>query len=129
MSENFEQSIIVCRDLGCLLISFCKRNYQAFLLIKVGIDGGGGFLKIYLSVFDMEYLISSSKVENIDLGKKGIQGTIDSLNSFFWDCLETKTSRKWAKHYNNVIHLPIKSDNLDNNTAVIEDLPPANFIC
>lgn len=63
--ENFEQYTIVCRDLWKffdLILQNKLLESSESLPIKVGVDGGGGFLKIYLSVFDMEYLISSSKV-------------------------------------------------------------------
>ena len=65
MSENFEQYTIVCRDLWKffdLVLQNKLLESSESLLIKVRADGGGGFLKIYLSVFDMEYLMSSSKV-------------------------------------------------------------------
>ena len=46
-----------------LLISFCKRDHwKISLLVKVGIESGGGFLKICLSVFDMDNLVSGSKI-------------------------------------------------------------------
>ena len=65
MSEHFEQSTIVCTDL-CKFFDLVlqKRSLETSksLLVKVGIDGGGGFIKIDLSDFDMENLLSSSKV-------------------------------------------------------------------
>ena len=158
------------------------------LPVKVRIDSGGGFLKISISGFDMDNLISDSKVglskkfkdsgvkkvflvtavpdvlenyqnvkklwlnlgmqnihrrftiatdlkysschlccwcdvEKSDLQKKGTQRTIASLNSLFWDYFEANTSKRKAKHYGNVIQLPIVSSNLDNNTPVTEVLP------
>ena len=65
MSEHFEQSTIVCTDL-CkfvdLVLQKTSLENSKSLLVKVGIDSGGGFLKICLSVFDMDNLVSGSKV-------------------------------------------------------------------
>ena len=65
MSEHFEQSTIVCTDL-CkfvdLVLQKTSLENSKSLLVKVEIDSGGGFLKICLSVFDMDNLVSGSKV-------------------------------------------------------------------
>ena len=66
-------------------------------------------------------------VEKSDLRGKWTQRTIASLNSLLWDYFEANTNKKEAKHYDNVIHLPIVSDNLDDNTPVIELLPPSEL--
>ena len=42
----------------------------------------------------------------------------------FLDYFEAHADRKEAKKYGNVIHPPIISDNLDDNTPVIAILPP-----
>ena len=65
MSERFEQSTVVCTDL-CKFVDLVlqKRSLEnsESLLVKVGIDGGGDFLKICLSVFDIDNLVSGNKV-------------------------------------------------------------------
>ena len=65
MIEPFEQSKIVCRDL-CKFVYLVlqKRSLEnsESLLVKVEIEGRGGFRKTHLSVFDMDILISGSKV-------------------------------------------------------------------
>ena len=200
--EHFEQSTVVYTDL-CKFVDLVlqKRSLEnsESLLVKVGIGGGGGLLKICLSVFDIDNLVSGNKVglskkfkdsgvkkvfliatvpdvpenyqnvkklwlnlglqnldrrftiatdlklrnillgmmshsschpccwcdvEKSDLWKKGTKRTIASLNILFWDYFEANTNKKEAKHYSNVIHPPIVSDNLDDNTPVIEVLPP-----
>ena len=65
-------------------------------------------------------------VEKSHLKTKGNQRTIASLNSLFWDYFQANTDKKEAKNYGNVIHPPIISisDNFDDNTPVIEVLPP-----
>ena len=201
MNEHFKESTIVWTDLcnffDLVLQKRLLENSKS-LLVKVGIDNRGGFLKICLSVFDMDNLVSGSKValsnkfkdsgvkkvflvaavsdvlenyqnvkklwlklglqnrdrrftiatdlklcniilgmmlhsncrpccwcsvEKSDLRKKGTQRTIAFLKSLFWDYFEANTNKKAAKYYDNVIHLPIVFNNLDNNTPVIEVLP------
>ena len=65
VSKHFEQSTIVCTDL-CKFVDLVlqKRSLEnsKSLLVKVGNDIGGGFLKICPSVFDMDNLVSGNKV-------------------------------------------------------------------
>ena len=79
MSEHFEESIIVCTDL-CKFVDLVlqKRSLETSksLLVKVEIDGGGGSLKIDLSEFDMENLLSGSKV---GLSKKFIDSGLKKV--------------------------------------------------
>ena len=49
------------------------------------------------------------------------------MNSLFWDYFEVNTNKKEAKHYGNVIHLPIVSNNLENKMPVIDVLPPSEL--
>ena len=200
--ENYEQSTVVCTDIPKFIDQIIeKRSLQDCdsLLIKVGIDGGGGFLKFCLGVFDMDNLVSGlqtglakkfkdsgvkkvflvatapgvsedyvnvkkiwlnlglhkmnrkytfatdlklcnvllglmthsschpccwCEIERGNLVNKGKSRTIASLNKLFWDFFEAKTDKSEAKHYGNVIHPPIISDNLDDSTLVIEVFPP-----
>ena len=65
VTEHFEQCTVVCNDLPKFIdLVLQKRSLEdcESLLIKVGIDGGGGFLKICLGVFDMDNLVSDLKV-------------------------------------------------------------------
>ena len=51
-------------------------NVETKLYIWVGLDGGGGFLKICLSVFDVKNLISCTSVvekKYLDSGVKKVQ--------------------------------------------------------
>ena len=63
-------------------------------------------------------------VEKSDLQEKGTQRTIASLNSLLRDYFEANTNKRGAKHYGKVMHLPIVSNNLDNNMSATEVLPP-----
>ena len=51
--ENFEQHVATCRDLNGLVEKVIQeRNInEERMLIKIGLDGGGGFMKICLSIF------------------------------------------------------------------------------
>ena len=53
--ENFDRDVVVCNDLdelACRIIQ--ERNLEeGDLLFRVGMDGGGGFLKVCLNVFDL----------------------------------------------------------------------------
>ena len=66
-------------------------------------------------------------VEKSDFWKRGTQKTIASLNSLFWDYFEENTNKKEAKHYSNVIHFPIVSNNLENKMPVIDVLLPSEL--
>ena len=44
--------------------------------------------------------------------------------NLFWDYFEARTTKKDAKNFGNVIHLPIICDDIENNTPVIQLLPP-----
>ena len=65
VNKPFEQSTIVCADrckfVDLVLLKRSLENSKS-LLVKVEIDSGGGFLKICLLVFDIDNLVSSSKV-------------------------------------------------------------------
>ena len=201
VSENFEQVTVVCKDLSKLVdLVVEERSLQdaKSLLVKIGMDGGGGFLKFCLGVFDIDNLVSrktgiSKKfkdsgvkkiflvatvpnvpenyenvkklwmnmglsnfdrrftiatdlklcnilvglmthsschpccwcdVEKGKLKDKGKRRTIASLNKLFWDYFNANVDKSQAKHYGNVIHPPIISDNLDDDTPVIKILPP-----
>ena len=64
-SEHSEQSTVVCTDLSKFFVLILQKRSlgnSKSLFVKIGIDGGGGFLKICLSVFEMDILVSGSKV-------------------------------------------------------------------
>ena len=44
--------------------------------------------------------------------------------NLFWDYFEARTTKKDAKNFGNVIHPPIICDDIENNTPVIQLLPP-----
>ena len=58
------------------------------------------------------------------LHRKGEQRTIGSLLSLFFDFFESKKDKKEAKHFGNVIHPPMLSDDVYSNTPVISIIPP-----
>ena len=56
IAKNIEQSTIVCSDLPALIehnLQKRQREEGEPLLIKISIDGSGGFLKVCLSIFDI----------------------------------------------------------------------------
>ena len=60
VTEEFEQVTIVCSDLPNLVDVILKERSLEdckSLLVKIGLDGGGGFLKFCLGVFDIENLV------------------------------------------------------------------------
>ena len=54
--KNMEYPTIVCSDLPRLINKVIEKRQREkdFVLIKISIDGGGGFLKICASVFDLD---------------------------------------------------------------------------
>ena len=63
-------------------------------------------------------------VSKENLKVKGKSRTISSLMNLFWDFFDSKVNKKDAKNYGNVIHHPILSDNIEDETPVISVLPP-----
>ena len=63
IEENFHQTTIVCSNLSGLIgviLEKRQRMEEDSLLIRIGIDSGGGFLKICLSVFHIDDPYSKS---------------------------------------------------------------------
>ena len=61
--EHFKNATVISNDLPRLVdLVLKKRSLEDCnsLLIKIGIDGGGGFLKFYMSVFDINNLVSKN---------------------------------------------------------------------
>ena len=52
---NFEQHVVIYNDLNGLVDKIIKeRNIdETNMLIRIDLDGGGGFMKICLSIFDL----------------------------------------------------------------------------
>ena len=59
-----------------------------------------------------------------NLHKKGVARTISSLMNLFWDFFDSKKENKDAKMFGNIIHPPMLSDDISNNTPVLTLLPP-----
>ena len=56
-TESFEQTAIICDDVDSLIGKVIEsRNYldEEDVLVRIGLDGGGGFMKVCLSIFDMK---------------------------------------------------------------------------
>ena len=53
--ENFEQHVIVCNDVNEVVERVIKTREidEDNMIVRIGMDGGGGFMKVCLSVFDM----------------------------------------------------------------------------
>ena len=58
------------------------------------------------------------------LSKKGKSRSISSLMNLFWNWFDSRSDKKDAKKFGNVIHPPILSDHDSNDTPVITILPP-----
>ena len=54
--RNFQQHVVLCNNLNELIDDIIReRNIDdKDLLVRIGMDGGGGFLKICLSVFQLQ---------------------------------------------------------------------------
>ena len=52
--ENFQQNVIVCADINSLIEKIIEERDIADLLIRIGLDGGGGFMKVCLSIFNLD---------------------------------------------------------------------------
>ena len=77
--EHIELPIIVCSNLPALIdiiLQNRKRNIN-FVLIKISIDGGGGFLKLCFSILDINDPCSKS---NSTLSKKILESARFSEN-------------------------------------------------
>ena len=85
--ENFDRDIVVCNDLdelSCRIIQ--ERNLEeGDLLFLVGMDGGGGFLKVCLNAFDLKKDHPSEEDESQTPKKK------KRLDEFFKDSGVKKT--------------------------------------
>ena len=71
LSENFEQPTVLCKKLPELIDAILlkrQKEHKDSVLIRIGIDGGGGFLKICMSIFDMNNPFPSAQEGGI--GKK-----------------------------------------------------------
>ena len=62
-TEHFDKHVVLCNDLDGLIdkVIRCRNLHEDNTLICIGIDGGGGFLKICLSIFDLNEPSSSTK--------------------------------------------------------------------
>ena len=54
--NNFTQNVVVCNDLNGLIDKLILERGidEKNMLIRIGLDGGGGFMKICLSIFELE---------------------------------------------------------------------------
>ena len=59
--ENFYQHTVLCNNIAGLIdeVVDSRQIEQNSMLIRIGIDGGGGFMKICLSIFDILQPISN----------------------------------------------------------------------
>ena len=122
VSEHFEQSTIVCRDL-CKFVDLVlqKRSLEnnKSQLVKVGIDSGHGFLKICLSVFDMDNLVSGSKVGlSMKFKDSGVKKVF--LVAAVPDVPENYQSVK--------LWLNLELQNLDRRFTIATDLKSCNIL-
>ena len=123
VSENFEQCTVVCNDLPKFVdLVLQKRSLEnsESLLVKVGIDGGGGFLKICLSVFDMDNLVSGNKV---GLSKKFKDSGIKKV-------FLIATVPDVSENYINVkkLWMNLGLQNLDRRFTIATDLKLCNML-
>ena len=64
--ENFKQHVATCHDLNGLVEKVIQKMNinEERMLIKIGMDGGGGFMKICLWIFEINESDPSSDNEN-----------------------------------------------------------------
>ena len=101
---------------------FKKRSLEnsKSLLVKVGIDNGCGFLKICLSIFDMDNLVPGSKV---GLSKKFKDSRVNKV--FLIAAVPDVT-----ENYQNVkkLWLNLGLQNLDRRFTIATDLKLCNIL-
>ena len=123
VGKHFKQSTSICTDLYKFVdLVLQKRSLKngKSLLVKVGIDSGDGFLKIYLSVFDMDNLVSGSKV---GLSKKFKDSGVKKV-------LLVATVPNVPENYQNVKKLWLNRglQNLDRRFTIATDLKLCNIL-
>ena len=66
-NKNFEEHLVVCNDINSLIEKMIAHRdiKEENMQIRIGIDGGGGFFKMCLSVFDI-----NEKKEQEDIKKR-----------------------------------------------------------
>lgn len=52
--ENFQQNVIVCTDITLLIEKVIEERDITDPLIRIGLDGGRGFMKVCLSIFNLD---------------------------------------------------------------------------
>jgi hypothetical protein len=69
VTETFDQHVVLCKDLPSLIERVIEERQLVDddkLLTRIGLDGGGGFMKVCLSIFNVTNPISA----DTSLGKK-----------------------------------------------------------
>ena len=199
VEHMISQHTVLCSDVNSLINKVVSlRKLSDHALIRIGLDGGGGFVKVILSVFDLDEhadparlsgstkfkdsgvkkafiigivpnitenyfnmkkiwinlgllrfnrdftIATDLKLCNILLGlmshssthpccwcdiqkgklkNKGVLRTLESLGELFWKFYESQATKKEAKNFGNVIHLPM-FDVEDKTKLVLELVPP-----
>lgn len=76
VTEYLKRTIVFCTDVAGLIDDIIeKRGLSADIIIRLGIDGGGGFLKIAVSVFEIDSSPNTSGVRR-KLFSAGIDSTL-----------------------------------------------------
>lgn len=75
---SFERWTVVCRDLSAFVDNvITERNIDTSeMILKIGIDGGGGFLKVTLSVFDLNESVNTTKTKDSGVKKCFLIGIV-----------------------------------------------------
>ena len=122
-SEHSEQSTVVCTDLCKFVVLILQkrslRNSKS-LLVKVGIDAGGGFLKISMSLFEMDILVSANKV---GLSKKFKHSGVKKVFLIAAVSNAPENDQNVKK-----LWLNLGLENLDRRFAIVTDLKLCNIL-
>lgn len=119
--ETIERSVVFCNDLNRLIhFVWQKRNYTDETHVKLGIDGGGGFLKLCLS-FSNPVATGLKVRKNSDYGVKKI--IVIAIAPDVQENYEN-VSKIWCLLNLNNLQATYKT-----NISIATDLKLANIIC
>ena len=67
--SNFQQHVVGCNDLNALIKRVIEERgiNESNMLIRIGMDGGGGFMKMWMSIFQLN---SNNQGETSGYGKR-----------------------------------------------------------
>lgn len=95
--EKVTKPVVYCNDLIALIDHIkCHRDLDDDCLVRIGIDGGGGFIKVCLSIFNESNVHSDQRLSKSfsDAGVKKafIIGIVPEIPENYWNILKLWTT-------------------------------------